>query len=62
MFNILKYKMKINRQEIEIRCLKAEIYNLNEKLKNERKKNKLDEETLEKIKKIPKEIKKEYDL
>ena len=62
MFNNLKYKMKINRQENEIMCLKAEIYDLNEKLKNERLKNKLDKEMVEKIKKLPKEIKKEYDL
>ena len=56
------YKKKCNKQELEIQSLKVEIYDLQEKIKIERLKNKSDRATLEKIKKLPREIKKEYEL
>lgn len=56
------YKKKCNKQELEIQSLKAEIYDLQEKIKIEKLKNKSDRATLEKIKKLPREIKKEYEL
>ena len=56
------YKRRSNKQEIEIKTLKSEIYDLKENLKREKRKNKSNTKILEQIKALPREKKKELGL
>lgn len=56
------YKKKYNAQKLIVTDLKVQVYDLNQKLEREKEKNRLQKNVIEKVRKMPREIKKEYEI